>query len=90
MGIKSGRRTLIDTLFGGNRDPLGRIIFQVDDATSPNGVVVAPIGTFLIIDYNDNAADNDVYINTNGHATAGSATWAQVYNSSDTNLGKIY
>ena len=71
------RRQVIDTLFGGNRDPLTRIITQVGDATSPNGVTTAPIGTFLCIDFNGDAGDDDIYINTNG--TTG---WSLVYDAS--------
>ena len=80
MGL---RRALIDTLFGGNKDPLSRIIKQTGDATSPNGVTTAPIGTFLLIDYNGDDADNDVYINTNG--TTG---WSLVYDASA--IGHLY
>jgi hypothetical protein len=82
------RRQVIDTVFGGNRDPLARIITQVGDATSPDGVVSAPIGTFLCIDYNGDASDDDIYINTNGHATPASATWSLIYDAST--LGHLY
>ena len=74
MGLRS---TLVNTLFGGNKDPLSRILKQTDSATSPNGVITAPIGTFFIIDYNGNAADNDIYINTDG-----STAWSLVYDAS--------
>ena len=71
------RRQLIDTLFGGNRDPLTRIIKQTGSDVSPNGVTTAPIGTFLCMDYNGDACDDDIYINTNG--TTG---WSLVYDAS--------
>jgi hypothetical protein len=72
------RRQVIDTLFGGNRDPLTRIIPGTKgSATSPNGVTTAPIGTFYCMDYSGNAADDDIYINTDG-ATA----WTLIYDAS--------
>jgi len=82
------RRQVIDTVFGGHKDPLTRIISQVGDATSPDGVVVAPIGTFLVIDYNGDASDDDIYINTNGNAVAASATWSLIYDAST--MGHLY
>ena len=77
------RRQVIDTLFGGNRDPLTRIVQRTGTAVSPNTVVTAPIGTFLCMDYNGDDADDDIYINTNG--TTG---WSLVYDASS--KGHLY
>ena len=71
----SVRQTVIDGVFGGCKDPLTRIDVQVDDATSPNGVVTAPKGTFLYIDYYGDDSDGDVFINTDG-----STAWTQIRN----------
>lgn len=71
------RRQVIDTLFGGNRDPLTRIIKRTGTAVSPDTVVTAPRGTFLCMDYNGNDVDDDIYINTDG-ATA----WTLIYDAS--------
>ena len=71
----SMRKRLIDDVFGGCEDPLTRIVVQVGSATSPNGVKTQPKGTFYYIDYDGNASDGDVYINTDG-ATA----WTQIRN----------
>lgn len=79
MGLRSH---IINTLFGGHRDPLSRILLQTGDGTSPSGVTTAPVGTFLLIDYHGDATDNDVYINTSG-----TTTWALVYDASS--LGYI-
>jgi hypothetical protein len=68
------RRRLIELVFAGHSDPFQRIEIQVGSGTSPNGVVTAPQGTFLIVDYNGNAADQDVYINSNG-----STTWIHIH-----------
>jgi len=74
MGLRSH---LVYTLFGGNKDPLSRILKRSGTAVSPNGVVTAPIGTFIVMDYYGNDADNDIYINTNG-----STDWSLVYDAS--------
>lgn len=66
---------LIDLMFEGYADPLSRIISQVGDGTSPDGVVTAPKGTFLIIDYVGDATNGDVYINTDG-----STAWTLINN----------
>lgn len=66
---------LIRYMFAGCADPLTRVMRQSSSGTSPNGVVTAPQGTFLIIDYSGNAADHDVYINTDG-----STAWTQIHN----------
>jgi hypothetical protein len=73
----SVRQSIIDTLFQGRQNPLDTALVQLDNATSPNGVVTAPIGTFLQIAYQGNAADYDVYINTNG-----TTSWSLVYDAS--------
>jgi hypothetical protein len=82
MGLQT---QLIDTLFGGNRNPLSNILYNTaGDATSPNGVVTAPIGTFFVMVSSGTAAsDDDVYINTDG-ATA----WTLIYDASA--RGHIY
>jgi hypothetical protein len=86
MGL---RRQVIDTLFGGNRDPLAHIIKRTKGTdVSPHGVVAAPIGTFCCMDYSGNAADDDIYLCTIGSATAGSTTWVLVYDASD--RGHLY
>ena len=66
---------LIETVFAGNNDPFTNIMLQEDSATSPNGVVTAPKGTFLYIDYTGDDSDGDVYINTDG-----STAWTQIRN----------
>lgn len=88
MGLKKGRQVLIDTIFAGRKDPLRDILVQTDSATTPSANVAAPRGTFLIMDYNGNAVDNDVWICTIGSTTAASTTWVQIYDSSTS--GKIY
>jgi len=77
------RRQVIDTLFGGNRDPLTRIM-KSDAGThvSPDGVVAAPIGTFYCIDAQGHVEDDDIYINTNGALAGASAAWSLVYDAS--------
>ena len=57
---------IIKKAYGGNHGTFDSPLRQIDDATSPNGVVTAPKGTHLIIDYYGNAAHNDVYFNTDG------------------------
>lgn len=69
------RGQLIETCFAGQSDPFTRIITKVDSAVSPDGVESAPKGTFLIMDYNGNAVDKDVYINTDG-----STAWTLIHN----------
>jgi hypothetical protein len=72
------RRQVIDTLFGGNRDPLTRIIKRTQGTdVSPNTVITAPIGTFCCMDFSGDACDDDIYINTDG-ATA----WTLIYDAS--------
>lgn len=66
---------LINGCFAGNRNPLGRILYQKGSATSPNGVVTAKKGTFLVIAYPGDDSDGDAFINTDG-----STTWAQIHN----------
>jgi len=81
-----GKKTqLIDTLFGGNQDPLANIIHNVAGiATSPNGVVTAPIGTFFVMTSSGTAAsDDDVYINTDG-----ASAWTLIYDASS--RGHLY
>ena len=74
MGL---RDSVIETLFGGQKDPLANIIKGTKgSATSPAGVVTAPKGTLFIIDYEGNAADYDIYINL-----IGTTTWLQIYDS---------
>ncbi len=68
-------QTIIDNVFAGYQNPLGRIMVQTGDATSPNGAKTAPQGTFFLIDYKGDNSDKDVYINTDG-----STTWVQIHN----------
>ena len=72
MGL---RRRLFDTCFAGCHDPFSRIVVRSATAVSPNGVVTAPKGTFLIMDYYGNAVDKDVYINTDA-----STAWTLIHN----------
>lgn len=73
MGL---RTAVIDTLFGGRADPLATILKKTKgSSTSPNGITTAPIGTFMVMDYNGDNSDDDVYMNTDG-----STAWALVYN----------
>ena len=69
------RGALIEHVFAGNNDPFVNILKQTGSATSPNGVVTAIKGTFLIVDYVGDDSDNDVYINTDG-----STAWTQIHN----------
>jgi hypothetical protein len=62
-------------VFGGEHNPLKNIIVQDDDATSPDGVVTAPKGYFLYVQYPDDDSDGDVYLNTDG-----STAWTQIRN----------
>jgi len=77
------RRQVIDTLFGGNRDPLTRIM-KSDAGThlTPQAAKIAPIGTFYCIDAQGHVEDDDIYINTNGALTAGASNWSLVYDAS--------
>ena len=69
-------RTLTDAVFAGrNEDPRKNCILQTDSATSPNGVVTAPKGWLLYIEYVGDNSDGDVYINTDG-----STAWTQIRN----------
>jgi len=72
MGL---RRRLIETCFAGQKDPFSAIVLRTGTAVSPNGVVTAPKGTFLIMNYYGNAVDKDVYINTDG-----STAWTIIHN----------
>ncbi len=65
---------LIRYMFAGFDDPLTRIVRQSTSATTPNGNVSAPQGSFLIMDYSGNAVDHDVWINTDG-----STAWTQIH-----------
>ncbi|KKN42498.1 hypothetical protein LCGC14_0712590 [marine sediment metagenome] len=72
------RRQVINTVFVGETDPLTNIIKRTKGtAVSPDGVVKAVEGTFLVMDYNGNDADDDVYINTDG-----STAWTLIYDAS--------
>jgi hypothetical protein len=66
---------LIATAFAGYDTPLKRILIRRDSAVSPDGVVSAKKGTFLIMDYVGNAVNKDVYINTDG-----SSAWTLIHN----------
>ncbi|KKN42499.1 hypothetical protein LCGC14_0712600 [marine sediment metagenome] len=75
MGL---RNAVVDTVFAGQKDPLANIIIRDEStAVGPNGVVTAPEGTFCVQRYNGDAADDDVYINTDG-----STTWVKIYDAS--------
>lgn len=81
MGL---RNAVIDTVFGGQKDPLANIIKRTKGSSvSPNAVITAPIGTFCVMDFNGDDTDDDVYINTDG-ATA----WTLIYDASTT--GHLY
>ena len=69
------RGQLMATCFAGFKDPFTRIVTKVDSAVSPNGVETASKGTFLLMDYNGNAVDKDVYINTDG-----TSAWTLIHN----------
>ena len=75
MGL---RDSVIDTLFGGQRDPLANIIKGAKGvATDPATLVLtAPKGTLWICDYEGDVTDYDIWINTTG-----AALWLQIYNS---------
>ena len=72
MSIKGD---IIEHCYIGKPDFLNNSLKQTDSATSPNGVITAPKGTHFMIDYNGNAADKDVYINTDG-----STAWTLIHN----------
>ena len=77
------RRQVIDTLFGGNRDPLTRIVKRTAGTdVSPSGVVAAPRGSFCVMDYNGNDCDDDIYLCTIGSDVGASTTWVLVYDAS--------
>ncbi len=67
------RKDLIEYVFEGHNDPFTRIQLQTGSGTSPNGVVTAAKGVFLLVDYVGNATNKDVYINTDG-----SSAWVQI------------
>ena len=69
------RGDITQYMYAGDNDPFSHCLKQTGDATSPDGVVSATQGTHLIIDYNGNAADKDVYINTDG-----STAWTIIHN----------
>jgi hypothetical protein len=69
------RGEILKTVFAGAGSPWRDILLQLDDGTSPNGVTTAPQGTWLVVHYNGDNSDGDVYLNTDG-----STTWVQVYN----------
>ena len=73
--VMSIRGQIIQYMYAGDRDPLSHCLKQTDDATSPVGVVSAVQGTHLLMDYNGNAVDKDVWINTDG-----STAWTQIHN----------
>lgn len=68
-------RRLIEKAFYGRGNLFGRIVLRSATAVSPNGVVTAPKGTLLIMDYYGNAVDGDVYINTDG-----TTAWTIIHN----------
>jgi hypothetical protein len=79
MGL---RRQVIDTVFGGNRDPLAHIIKRTKGTdVSPDGVITAPRGTLCCMDYSGDAADDDIYLNTSTTASGGT-TWTLIYDAS--------
>lgn len=71
----SKRGDIIRHVFAGQQDPLSKIMVQTGDDTSPNGAISAPQGTFFLVDYPNDNADKDVYINTDG-----STAWTQIHN----------
>ena len=76
------RRQVIDTLFNGQSDPLAHVIKRTKGtAVSPDGVVTAPFGTLLVMDYNGNDADGDVYYNVTAAKAIGSS-WTLCYDAS--------
>lgn len=60
------RGDVIRYMFEGNADPLANCIARYDTAVSPEAVVTALKGTLLIMIYDGNAVDKDVYINDDG------------------------
>lgn len=74
----SVRADVIEDIFGGNNDPFKNIIVQEDDATDPDTAILeAPKGTFLVMVYQGNAVDQDIWLNT---GTADRTTWTQIHN----------
>lgn len=71
----SKRGQIIEHVFDGNADPLSKIMVQTGSATSPNGVITAPQGTFFLVDYTGDDSDKDVYINTDS-----ASAWTQIHN----------
>ncbi len=69
------RGEILKNVFAGAGTAWRDIILQEDDATSPNGVVTAPQGTWLVVHYASDNSDGDVYFNTDG-----STAWTQLYN----------
>lgn len=67
---------IVEKVFEGRR-VFDHILLQEDDATSPDGVVSALKGSFLIIHYPGDATDGDIWLNTDG-----STSWTQLYDAS--------
>ncbi len=68
------RGDIVQYMYAGNGDVLAHSIKQTDSATTPDGNVSATQGTHLIMDYDGNAVDKDVWINTDG-----STAWTQIH-----------
>ena len=70
MSARGARAILIEKMFEGNSDPLNHVQVWTSSGTSPEGVVTAPKGTFLVMAYvTGGAADatyGDCYINDDG------------------------
>ena len=66
---------IVEKMFEGRSNILGNCIARYNTSVSPNGVVTAPKGTLLVMDYNGDAVDGDVYINTDG-----STAWTIINN----------
>jgi len=82
------RRQVIDTVFAGIDDPLSHVVYNVKGvATSPNGVLSAPRGTFFVMNSSGTAAsDDDVYLNNS--TTSPGTTWTLIYDASS--VGHLY
>ena len=77
MGL---RDSVIETLFGGQKDPLANIIKGAKGvATDPDALALsAPKGTLWICDFEGDVTDYDIWINT---GVTDDSTWDQIYNS---------
>ena len=74
MSVKTD---VINNVFGGNNDPFTNIILQEDSATDPDSAALTGVkGTFLVMVYDGNAVDQDIWLNT---GTIDRTTWTQIH-----------